>query len=285
MELSPFRRIGISSSIENCIINISKISASSSSSTANIGSPKPEKRQANSPLPPPPIVNSFDFHSDRKSIKNLDDMYAKVHKIKKEESPEEVVENSFSRVSNRMSLPGPPDTTNCLNDVEEHNYETLKSRQTSDPGYERITGSEEPGYASINGSESISSSDPGYEVLKNKSLSDVDPNYEELRHKVSNASDFSGYSKIRDLLDGYSVVNKSGRISTNVSVTSDCGDEPNYETMPSESKDMVLQSQDNEAESNYESVAHMPNYESNTDIERASLAANSGTKAEEDRKY
>ncbi|CAG9824082.1 unnamed protein product [Phaedon cochleariae] len=41
---------------------------------ANLGSPKPEKRQANSPLPPPPTTaTNFDFHA----VKNLDDLYAK----------------------------------------------------------------------------------------------------------------------------------------------------------------------------------------------------------------
>ena len=56
-----------------------------------MGSPKPEKRQANSPLPPPPIVGgqaevsmvdgALDRQSNRKSV-NLEEMYAKVMKKK-----------------------------------------------------------------------------------------------------------------------------------------------------------------------------------------------------------
>ncbi|XP_063243309.1 uncharacterized protein LOC134542741 [Bacillus rossius redtenbacheri] len=67
-------------------------SSSATSSVANIGSPKPEKRQANSPLPPPP-AGSPELHggSDRRSdgrldvalAKNLEEMYAKVMKKKR----------------------------------------------------------------------------------------------------------------------------------------------------------------------------------------------------------
>ena len=54
-----------------------------------LGSPKPEKRQANSPLPPPPAhdplateaAGSVDRNSNRKSA-NIDEMYAKVMKKK-----------------------------------------------------------------------------------------------------------------------------------------------------------------------------------------------------------
>lgn len=79
------------------------ILASSSSSIANLGSPKPEKRQANSPLPPPPITSNFEFHPEHvQAIKNLDDLYAKVQKNKKSETPPEV--ESLSRTSDRRSL-------------------------------------------------------------------------------------------------------------------------------------------------------------------------------------
>ena len=69
------------------------------SQTSGVGSPKPEKRQANSPLPPPPLpppppppppllpptpgadVSGADGVGLRKSV-NVDDMYAKVIKKK-----------------------------------------------------------------------------------------------------------------------------------------------------------------------------------------------------------
>ncbi|KAK7869928.1 hypothetical protein R5R35_013709 [Gryllus longicercus] len=61
-------------------------SSSASSSVANLGSPKPEKRQANSPLPPPPC-GSPDKCADKPNltvseIVNIEEMYAKVMKKK-----------------------------------------------------------------------------------------------------------------------------------------------------------------------------------------------------------
>lgn len=63
----------------------------SSSSSANFGSPKPEKRQANSPLPPPPPATSnSDFYADKLQVKrNLDDLYAKVQKNRKDDPVED----------------------------------------------------------------------------------------------------------------------------------------------------------------------------------------------------
>ncbi|CAH1995523.1 unnamed protein product [Acanthoscelides obtectus] len=253
--------------------------ASSSSSVTILGSPKPEKRQANSPLPPPPTACSFDFHAagDKPQIsRNLDDLYAKVHKTKKDEANGD----SSNGHSDRSTLPG--NNIPIKADVEskeiklrkEHNYETLrKPRRTSDPGYEKIKGNEEPGYASINGPESISSSDPGYEVLKDRLPSESDPNYEELRHRTSNASDCSGYSRIKekDINDGYSVVNKrKTKLSTLPAYNADNGaiDEPNYESMPtSEPNYSALKSNGSESDPNYETVdKHDPNYESVDDL-------------------
>lgn len=66
------------------------ILASSSSSSANFGSPKPEKRQANSPLPPPPTSSNVDFYAEKLQVKrNLDDLYAKVQKNRKDDLNEE----------------------------------------------------------------------------------------------------------------------------------------------------------------------------------------------------
>ncbi|KAK9305093.1 hypothetical protein QLX08_003778 [Tetragonisca angustula] len=72
-------------------------SSSANSSIINPGSPKPEKRQANSPLPPPPEGTSEVYASIEKKPKNddrlkpalssgksLEDMYAKVMKKKKD---------------------------------------------------------------------------------------------------------------------------------------------------------------------------------------------------------
>ncbi|XP_071451257.1 uncharacterized protein [Hetaerina americana] len=82
-------------------------SSSATSSTVNLGSPKPEKRQANSPLPPPPLVPTLavpegDDEDEMKVIEqpevelrhdklphspqNIEEMYAKVIKKNKRKS-------------------------------------------------------------------------------------------------------------------------------------------------------------------------------------------------------
>jgi hypothetical protein len=265
--------------------------ASSSSSIANVGSPKPEKRQANSPLPPPPPCSSFDFGQ---TPRNLDDLYAKVHKTKKKEdsdgekTPEKGKKNGDNASRKSVSSCSSSEDKKFAPAEQrhkEHNYETLRksNRDCSDPGYERIR-HEEPGYASINGPESITSSDPGYEVLKQRPSSEIDPNYEELQHRSSNASECAGYSKIKynnTLTDGYSVVNKQNKSDEKSRTSSSYGsnsqdlslDEPNYESMPSESLSSdhnyaALKSTGSESDPNYESVNQSdPNYESVRDLE------------------
>lgn len=254
----------------------------------NIGSPKPEKRQANSPLPPPPSV-SPDLTLHVHTAKNLDDMYAKVHKHKKKndsdgsdsiKSKDKIPVDNSSTSSTSSSVSAEDKKvkeTSTEGGLKEHNYETLRKspRKCSDPGYEKIKSGtaecgSEPGYASINGPESIASSDPGYEVLRQNALSQTDPNYEELKNSASD-----GYSRInpssKNVLDGYSVVNKpsSGKSGTSNSFESDTRDnfdEPNYESMPSETSEhnyAAVRSNDSESDPNYESVNHGdPNYES-----------------------
>ncbi|KAL1492012.1 hypothetical protein ABEB36_012518 [Hypothenemus hampei] len=204
--------------------------ASSSSSSANFGSPKPEKRQANSPLPPPPT--NIDFHGDKLQVKrNLDDLYAKVQKNRKDDGINDLPEGFCEERS-------------------EHNYETLKKSSTtnSDFGYEKIRGGHdcEPGYASINGPDSLAGLEPGYEVLKDEAR-----NYEELRH-----TDVLGV--------GYSVVNKKKKKINNYEqiLPSTSGFlDPNY---------AATKSSGSESDPNYESVNNPrsdPNYESVCDLE------------------
>lgn len=217
-------------------------------------------------------------------------MYAKVHKNKKKVDGDGTDTSKPDSISTSSTASSVSVEDNKVKEVvaedakslrHEHNYETLrKSRKCSDPGYEKIKTNKdcgsEPGYASINGPDSISSSDPGYEVLRQNAASQSDPNYEELRHHNSTASD-CGYTKIgsstKNLMDGYSVVNKSSNLSAkSSSFESDSRDnniidEPNYESMPSETASehnyAALKSNDSESDPNYESVNHSdPNYES-----------------------
>lgn len=170
----------------------------------NIGSPKPEKRQANSPLPPPPLENSDKVLTCR----NLDDMYAKVHKSKKKDK-DDTTAASISNTSNMGIVQnGAPiiedrPTPNCnSNEIlhPEHSYETLRksSRKSGcDPGYEQLKPKEEvDGYDALQGPPSIVGSEPAYEVVnpnnRNDALSEVDPNYEELRQRTPSVSESAG---------------------------------------------------------------------------------------------
>lgn len=274
--------------------NVNLFIASSSSSVGNIGSPKPEKRQANSPLPPPPpsqVSPSPELLGvDKLPIcKNLDDMYAKVQKTKKknEKDDQDLLtgnENVQRTLFEEEKQCNKPDISVSNS---EHNYETLRKlpRKSSDPGYEKlkprdIEYTSEPGYDSINGPDSILSTDPGYEVLKHSSEPslETDPNYEELRHRACSIAESSNCTKSEN--NGYSVVNKQSKHNsssdevkskTSSSYESDprdfSTDEPNYESMPSESMSehnyAVLKSTGSESDPNYESVHHSdPNYES-----------------------
>lgn len=228
-------------------------------------------------------------------------MYAKVHKSKKKDETDRTSKESANRssvsssnaVESKKHEPKPNLGTSEIDGMplhREHNYETIRksTSKCSDPGYEKIKNgkddcSTEPGYASINGPSSILSSDPGYEVLKERAASELDPNYEELRGRTSSVSDCGGYSRIQpknSATDGYSVVNKnsnskSGTSSSYGSEIKDLSfDEPNYESMPSESafehSYSALRSTGSESDPNYESVNHSdPNYESVKYLEAA----------------
>jgi len=73
-------------SLKQLSVGSSRLNASTlsiASQTSMLGSPKPEKRQANSPLPPPPFhaADGADASGNRKSM-NIEEMYAKVMKKK-----------------------------------------------------------------------------------------------------------------------------------------------------------------------------------------------------------
>lgn len=193
-------------------------SSSAASSVANLGSPKPEKRQANSPLPPPP-AGSPDLYAavDEKTTglavsRNLEEMYAKVMKKK---------QRGAGRDVDQGQQPG-PSTVEHTDDMSHASIDTTSSQgspelQTQqeadrisacssdhkslvgsatnmvDPGYEMLHSSSshqfldlantlEPSYESLGGPSSTDTSyhDPGYEMV-HRQLSDSDPNYEELR--------------------------------------------------------------------------------------------------------
>lgn len=65
------------------LVNATASTLSIASQTSVVGSPKPEKRQANSPLPPPPVhLDALDSLDRSRKSMNVDEMYAKVMKKK-----------------------------------------------------------------------------------------------------------------------------------------------------------------------------------------------------------
>lgn len=144
--------------------NLHSRQASSSSCTSSvgiIGSPKPEKRQANSPLPPTPksqhksrnsISSLLEFNDgarlkdsnnnsskvQQSPSKDLEGMYAKVMKKNKLSS---VPSENSSPVLPRHEQPDEVNRTSEIPVKETNAYETIdknRSRQRGDAGYETI---------------------------------------------------------------------------------------------------------------------------------------------------
>lgn len=218
---------------------------SNSSSIQNLGSPKPEKRPANSPLPPPPSSVASSSNLD-KPIQNVNDMYAKVNKKPK---INDLYEDKSKNPCNKLPAAPPLDQVTDKKYVRkkiDHNYETIKtspkkSQQQnsldSDPGYERLqprSSITEPGYESVSSnSTALEFMDPNYEQLRPKS-----PPTSTLQNNISTASSVVNSTNLT--VDGYSVI-RHDRQSNQSSVSSDILtnttarnslDEPNYESMP-----------------------------------------------------
>jgi hypothetical protein len=224
-------------------------SSSAASSVANLGSPKPEKRQANSPLPPPPASNP-DLYAvvDKKSStglavsRNLEEMYAKVMKKKqrgvvpdmdqgRSSGPSTLehtdnlshasIDTTSSQGSAELRTQQEADGISpCSSDLDSVVGLVSATRQL-DPGYEVLNGSPsqqfvDPNYESLGGPSSIDTCyhDPGYEVVQ-QHLSDCDPNYEELRPQsrdspVSNLRESSDHTD-SEICPEEASTNKNGK--------------------------------------------------------------------------
>ncbi|KAK3924008.1 putative serine/threonine-protein kinase SIS8 [Frankliniella fusca] len=179
-------------------------SSSATSSVANLGSPKPEKRPANSPLPPPPANPA-----SPEGGCSLEDMYAKVVK-KKRGSSEETDSNSRSHETDSpRSQPSSPQrrfSTPLPSDVP-----------SNDPGYETVSATE------IMAQENSQQIHPGYETVRKGVSSDLDPNYEELQVEGMEP----GYAHIRS--HGQTKEPKYARLSQDQSSKKqDSVSEPDY---------------------------------------------------------
>lgn len=261
-------------------------SSSANSSIINPGSPKPEKRQANSPLPPPPEATAEGYASvdkrskgddrSRSSLsvgKSLEDMYAKVMKKKRE-------------VEEQQSDPHPssnslhPDANACrkLSLIEisraswcSHESVEIQKKEPDAAHYPATSG-----IASNFHDESDTSRlpkadadavlsrlelDHGYEAVdsgsgkRNSATRDAanasDPNYEILRPQCSRENDYPSNSiSARNSTDAYSVPFKHRQVSNASS------EDPGYEKVRLRRR--VELDQDTDSEPNYESMPHDP---------------------------
>lgn len=225
--------------------------ASSSSCTSsvgnNIGSPKPEKRQANSPLPPTPQNKTKDSNNNsNKARQDLEGMYAKV--MKKNKLSSVPFENSSPPLLNRHH---DIDTTDGITEIKissGNEYETIdkkrhrsRNNEHNDAGYETIPADRNnnkenpstippsnPHYAMIEESNLFKDTKevniPKYETLKLTSNSkqtkdpdsildsDYDPNYEIVMSKNQQRISSSSSTSSTLIDDGYSQIGKKFKL-------------------------------------------------------------------------
>ncbi|XP_049835583.1 uncharacterized protein LOC126279127 isoform X2 [Schistocerca gregaria] len=189
--------------------------SSATSSVINLGSPKPEKRQANSPLPPPPVGSPELRYTV--PVTSLEEMYAKVMKKKHKsasqvETPTELaghpqqsgdtsmlaeatainecitqietISDSFGTVTTSKAVPEEEASSSDLCALPQVQTEI----QNESAVYEHLPKQgnfkeQEPGYESVGPNSLVMPYDPGYEVVHQvqRNPSDCDPNYEQLR--------------------------------------------------------------------------------------------------------
>lgn len=269
-------------------------SSSANSSIINLGSPKPEKRQANSPLPPPPEAIAEGYASIDKKNKNddrsksslsagksLEDMYAKVMKKKKE-----IEEQQNDSPSSNNALHSETNTCRKLSLIEISraswcSHESVEI-QKKEPDLVSTNNSTISNFhAEGNNSTSlrlpkvdadvISSHlefDHEYEAVNSNNsqrnsvtrivANSSNPNYEMLRLQCLQENDYQSDSiSVKNNSDTYSTPFKHRQVSNASS------DDPGYEKVRLRQRDEL--DQDTDSEPNYESMPHdtnEPNYAS-----------------------
>lgn len=246
-------------------------SASSSSATSSVinpSSPKPEKRSANSPLPPPPenpmdlyaVVDKRNKSEPRPSTlsagKSLEDMYAKV--IKKKRDSEDMNSHALEFV-NSIVLP-----TNLNSGSQPSGTNLLKSNRLSWSSHESMDVQKRE--TAFQNGELLESADADYETLRPtygkraQHSGSVTPIYcqpfKPANRQMSDASsEDPGYERVR----------LRRRV---IEQDLDTDSEPNYESMPHDSQEpnyasVGSRAGDSDLDPNYESVNNGdPNYES-----------------------
>ncbi|XP_029156982.1 uncharacterized protein LOC114929581 isoform X1 [Nylanderia fulva] len=264
-------------------------SSANSSIIINPGSPKPEKRQANSPLPPPPettaegyaIVDKKNKGDDRSRSslsmgKSLEDMYAKVMKKRKE--VEEQQNDTHSNSNNLLHSEANSYRKLSL-EVSRASWCSHESveiqKKEPDLTYYSVTSNNKSNFHVDNDNNTLrlpkvdtdavhSKIDHEYETVNSNSSkrnsivrgdTHSDSSYNMLRSQCSRDIDFQNTSK--NSTDVYSASFKHRQISNASS------EDPGYEKVRLRRR--VELDQDTDSEPNYESMPHdtvEPNYAS-----------------------
>ncbi|XP_070166520.1 uncharacterized protein [Polyergus mexicanus] len=271
-------------------------SSSANSSIINPGSPKPEKRQANSPLPPPPEATAEGYaivdkksKSDDKSKsslsvgKSLEDMYAKVMKKKKEIEEQQ---NDTHLNSNNV-LHSEANTFRKLSlEVSRASWCSHESveiqKKEPDLVYYSVTSSNMCNFNVENDNNILrlpkvdmdvahlkidheyetvnSNNSKRNSITRSDTATSSDLNYNMLRPQCSREIDFQSTSILaRNSTDTYSILFKHRQVSNASS------EDPGYEKVRLRRRDELELDQDTDSEPNYESMPHHtvePNYAS-----------------------
>lgn len=264
-------------------------SSSANSSIINPGSPKPEKRQANSPLPPPPeatvegyaIVDKKGKGDDklRSSLsvgKSLEDMYAKVMKKRKEieeqqndtQSNSNNVLHSEASTCKKLSLEISRASWCSHESVEIQKKEPDLAYYSVASGNFKVENDSNVLKSKVDMDAAHLKIDHEYETVnsnngKRNSIARDDThvsdlNYNMLRPQCSREVDFQSTSILaRNSTDTYSMSFKHRQVSNASS------EDPGYEKVRLRRRDEL--DQDTDSEPNYESMPHHtlePNYAS-----------------------
>ncbi|XP_012271304.1 uncharacterized protein LOC105694832 [Orussus abietinus] len=266
-------------------------SSSATSSVANLGSPKPEKRQANSPLPPPPEGTSDMYalidkrktddrsRSSVSSGKSLEDMYAKVIKKKKELEDGTLDGQTSTSTTSSTDVSSFPCRKLSLVEISRASWSSHDSVEIQKREPEPLQHSNALSSQGVAGVEVVDQDQPaaprkcdltarrlsleldhGYEAVSSsrmsipitRSISRNDPNYEVLRPQYSKDEHQVGSSAARNGdLLAMYSTSLKHRQTSNAS-----SEDPGYERVRLRRRvDLDL---DTDSEPNYESMPHDP---------------------------
>ncbi|XP_024938396.1 uncharacterized protein LOC107265003 isoform X2 [Cephus cinctus] len=276
-------------------------SSSATSSVANLGSPKPEKRQANSPLPPPPEGTNDVYalvdkrgkggedrlRSSVSSGKSLEDMYAKVVK-KKRDTEDEVQDAAIVGNANQNSEMPLPNRKLSLIEISRASWSSHDSVeiQKREPEGSHFAATNPTGnfhnevdidYLKIqrksegDASRSTSGFDHGYEAVDTtrksapvtRTISGNDPNYEVLRPQYSRVEDSHHQGNSKVIRNGIDVLPMYSLPFKHRQISNASSEDPGYEKVRLRRR--IDLDQDTDSEPNYESMPHdsgEPNYAS-----------------------